>query len=173
MTNTIAQTAVGVERVRAILDAGDVIPERPDAREPGLLKGDIEPGVLKTRDSESSLDMGPRYDGGRYLARVACAECHGTDFKGQGYAPDLNILARYSRPAFFDLLRGGAGVNGRFLPVMHHLAPIRFHAFADYEIMALYDYLAARAHAPSDVVARSEALRRHEESTRTLNDDRP
>jgi subfamily B ATP-binding cassette protein MsbA len=42
MTNTIAQTAVGVERVRAILDAGDVIPERPDAREPGALKGDIE-----------------------------------------------------------------------------------------------------------------------------------
>jgi subfamily B ATP-binding cassette protein MsbA len=42
MTNTIAQTAVGVERVRAILDAGDVIPERPDARDPGLLKGDIE-----------------------------------------------------------------------------------------------------------------------------------
>jgi subfamily B ATP-binding cassette protein MsbA len=42
MTNTIAQTAVGVERVRAILEAGDVIAEKPDAREPGVLKGDIE-----------------------------------------------------------------------------------------------------------------------------------
>jgi subfamily B ATP-binding cassette protein MsbA len=42
MTNTIAQTAVGVERVRAILDAGDVIPETPDARDPKVLKGDIE-----------------------------------------------------------------------------------------------------------------------------------
>jgi subfamily B ATP-binding cassette protein MsbA len=42
MTNTIAQTVVGVERVRAILEAGDVIPEKPDAREPGLLKGNIE-----------------------------------------------------------------------------------------------------------------------------------
>jgi subfamily B ATP-binding cassette protein MsbA len=42
MTNTIAQTAVAVERVRAILEAGDVIAERPDAREPALLKGDIE-----------------------------------------------------------------------------------------------------------------------------------
>ena len=31
MTNTIAQTAVGVERVRAILEAGDVIPEKPGA----------------------------------------------------------------------------------------------------------------------------------------------
>jgi len=36
MTNTIAQTAVGVDRLRAILDAGDVIPEKPDARDPGV-----------------------------------------------------------------------------------------------------------------------------------------
>jgi len=42
MTNTIAQTAVGVERVRAILEADDVIIEKPDARDPGVLKGDIE-----------------------------------------------------------------------------------------------------------------------------------
>ena len=42
MTNTIAQAAVGVDRVRAILDADTIIPERPDAREPQKLKGDIE-----------------------------------------------------------------------------------------------------------------------------------
>jgi len=41
MTNSIAQTAVGVERVQAILDADTVIPERPDAQEPEALKGDI------------------------------------------------------------------------------------------------------------------------------------
>ena len=41
MTNSIAQTAVGVERVQAILDADVVIPERPDAREPKAIKGDI------------------------------------------------------------------------------------------------------------------------------------
>jgi ABC-type multidrug transport system fused ATPase/permease subunit len=41
MTNTIAQTAVGVERVRAILDADDVIPEKADAREPEAFRGDI------------------------------------------------------------------------------------------------------------------------------------
>ena len=29
MTNSIAQTAVGVERVQAILDADTVIPEKP------------------------------------------------------------------------------------------------------------------------------------------------
>jgi subfamily B ATP-binding cassette protein MsbA len=42
MTNTIAQAAVGVERIRAILEADDVIPEKPDARVPGDLKGNIE-----------------------------------------------------------------------------------------------------------------------------------
>jgi ABC-type multidrug transport system fused ATPase/permease subunit len=42
MTNTIAQAAVGVDRIRAILDADTIIPERPDARERQALKGDIE-----------------------------------------------------------------------------------------------------------------------------------
>jgi ABC-type multidrug transport system fused ATPase/permease subunit len=42
MTNTIAQAAVGVERIRAILDADTVIPQRPDARDPQALKGEIE-----------------------------------------------------------------------------------------------------------------------------------
>ncbi len=41
MTNTIAQTAVGVERVRAILEADDVIPEKADAREPEAFRGDV------------------------------------------------------------------------------------------------------------------------------------
>jgi ABC-type multidrug transport system fused ATPase/permease subunit len=42
MTNTIAQTAVGVDRIRGILDADSIIPERPDARQPDKLAGDIE-----------------------------------------------------------------------------------------------------------------------------------
>src|SRR5271154_1372715 len=41
MTNSIAQTAVGVERIQAILDADAIIPERPGAREPQSLSGDI------------------------------------------------------------------------------------------------------------------------------------
>jgi subfamily B ATP-binding cassette protein MsbA len=41
MTNSIAQAAVGVERVQTILDADTLIPERPDAREPGPVKGAI------------------------------------------------------------------------------------------------------------------------------------
>ena len=42
MSGTIAQAAVGVERVRGILDMDMSIPERPDARDPGNISGAIE-----------------------------------------------------------------------------------------------------------------------------------
>jgi len=41
MTNTIAQTAVGLERINTILSADDVIPEKPDARDPPTLTGAV------------------------------------------------------------------------------------------------------------------------------------
>jgi len=41
MTNQIAQTAVAVDRIRAILDADTIIPERPDAHEPQAVTGEI------------------------------------------------------------------------------------------------------------------------------------
>jgi subfamily B ATP-binding cassette protein MsbA len=42
MSGTIAQAAVGVERVRGILEIDMSIPERPDARDPGKLEGRID-----------------------------------------------------------------------------------------------------------------------------------
>ena len=41
MTNAIAQTAIGLERIQRILDADMVIPERPGARAEGPQHGDI------------------------------------------------------------------------------------------------------------------------------------
>jgi len=41
MSNSIAQTAVAIERIQTILDADMVVPERPDAREPGSIRGEI------------------------------------------------------------------------------------------------------------------------------------
>jgi mono/diheme cytochrome c family protein len=124
-----------------------------------LLDGRIIPAVLAVRDAPSSLDLGPRYDGGRYLARIACSECHGTDLEGGPThgVPDLDMISLYSRSAFFDLLRRGRGADGRRVPVMRRLSMVRFHVFADYEIMALYDYLDARTHAPPALVARAKA----------------
>ena len=55
---------------------------------------------------------------------------------------------------------------------MNGLARVRFDAFADYEIMALFDYLSARARAPAAMFARAKAneLRRHARIT-LENDD--
>lgn len=124
-----------------------------------LVDGQITPVALMVRDAPTSLDMGPRYDGGRYLARIACGQCHGTDLGGTAMqdAPDLGSISRYSRSAFFDLLRRGVGARGRRVSQMHRLAAVRFRFFADYEIMALYDYLDARAHASPAEVARAKA----------------
>jgi ABC-type multidrug transport system fused ATPase/permease subunit len=41
MTNTIAQTSVALERIQAILAADQVIPEHPDATDPGTVRGEI------------------------------------------------------------------------------------------------------------------------------------
>jgi ABC-type multidrug transport system fused ATPase/permease subunit len=40
-TNAIAQAAVGVDRIRAILETDEIIPERPDAINPRNIKGEI------------------------------------------------------------------------------------------------------------------------------------
>lgn len=136
-----------------------------------MLRDRIVPAAIATRDAPSSLDLGPRYDGGRYLARIACSECHATDLGGSAGAPDLRIVAAYSRPAFFDLLRRGWGANGRRLRSMSRLAKSRFHVLADYEIMALFDYLSARAHAPAALFARARANELRRRETITLEDN--
>jgi mono/diheme cytochrome c family protein len=160
-----------ISTLRSFPPGGSVrrTPQFDLAARDALLAGHLRPALLVAADSPSSLDMGPRYDGGRYLARIACGECHGTDLKGSGPVPDLSAIVRYDRPAFFALLRKGYGAHRRLLPAMYRLAHVRFHVFADYEIMALYDYLDARAHAPAELVARAEALRRHEESEKLLS----
>jgi subfamily B ATP-binding cassette protein MsbA len=42
MSNTIAQTAVAIERIQTILDADMIVPERAGARDPGEIKGEIK-----------------------------------------------------------------------------------------------------------------------------------
>jgi ABC-type multidrug transport system fused ATPase/permease subunit len=56
MTNSIASTAVAVERVRAILDASDIIPEKEAAAEPDTLRGEIEfKDVVFNYDAETPI----------------------------------------------------------------------------------------------------------------------
>ena len=111
-----------------------------------VLAGTLRPANPYDLGRRGPRELGPAYDGGRYLAMMSCSGCHGADLDGKpDHAPDLRIIRAYDRSQFFALLRQGVVPAGREAPVMAKLAKRRFQAFRDYEINALYDYLKARA----------------------------
>jgi cytochrome c553 len=111
-----------------------------------VLAGTLRPANPYGLGLVGPRQLGPAYDGGRYLAMMSCSGCHGADLDGKpGDAPDLRVIQVYDRPQFFALLRQGVVPRGRSAPVMAKLARRGFQAFKDYEINALYDYLKARA----------------------------
>ncbi|HTQ15440.1 MAG TPA: c-type cytochrome [Rhizomicrobium sp.] len=151
-----ADAAAIVDYVRALRPQGaQTPPVRFALRDRwAIATGEFEPTaerVAEVQDdgdpSDASLDLGPRYEGGRTIARLACAQCHGLDLAGtpDGRVPDLQAVSRYSLRDFFGLMREGHAPDRRESPAMHRLARGRFAEFRDYEIMALYDYLRARA----------------------------
>jgi cytochrome c553 len=84
---------------------------------------------------------------GRYLARTVCAECHGTDLRGDTNpdftSPDLRVVASYTPEAFARLLRTGIAVGDRKVGVMSEQARRNLSHLTDSEIAALYGYLHA------------------------------
>ena len=80
---------------------------------------------------------------GRYLAIVACTECHGTAFEGglEGKAPPLAIAATYTDEAFRHLMRTGETPGKRPLYLMGETARQRFSHLTDEEITALQTFL--------------------------------
>ena len=89
---------------------------------------------------------------GRYLTRIACAECHGPDLVGPknpqvGDPPDLSVVAGYSVAQLTTLLRTGVAPGGRKVGFMSEEAPKRLSALTDAEIAAIHAYLTARAKA--------------------------
>jgi len=84
---------------------------------------------------------------GRYLARTTCAQCHGTNLRGDSTpdftSPDLRIVAAYSPEAFAVLMRTGVPLGDRKLDTMGPWARQTLSQFTDAEIGALYSYLHA------------------------------
>ena len=84
---------------------------------------------------------------GRYLAKVVCSGCHGSDLRGDSTpdftSPDLRIVAAYSPEAFAALMRTGMALGDRKLGLMREVALTHFVLFTDAEIAALYRYLHA------------------------------
>ena len=136
--------------VRSVPDSGDVQPKLtygPVARW-NFLTGEwkLMPLEIKTsRIAGQSLQDAPL---GRYIAVLACGECHGLDQKGSpdGGIPNLAVAKAYSLEEFTRLMRTGEAKGGRKIrSLMAGTARRRFSVFSDAEISALKSYLDARA----------------------------
>ena len=113
MTNTIAQAAVGVDRIRAILDADTVIPQRPDARDPQALKGEIEfQNVAFSYNDEAKVltDVSFKIKAGQMVGVVGPT--------GSGKSTIVSLI-----PRFYDPTSGSVKIDGvdlrdyKFLPL--------------------------------------------------------
>lgn len=109
-----------------------------------LLTGDLRPPAAAvdhgiTRPAPVRGDVTSR---GRYLAHVACGECHGAALEGglDGKAPPLGIGAAYTLDAFRTLLRSGRTPGDRDLYLMDEAARERFVVLTDAEVDALHAY---------------------------------
>jgi ABC-type multidrug transport system fused ATPase/permease subunit len=94
MTNTIAQAAVGVDRIRGILDADEIIPEHPDAREAGTIAGDIEfehVAFAYTADAPVLKDVTFKIKAGQLVGVVGPT--------GGGKSTIVSLIPRFYDPA--------------------------------------------------------------------------
>lgn len=95
-------------------------------------------------------NVAPALAHGRYLARIACSECHGPELAGvpgggPGMPPDIAAAAGYDLAQFRTLMRTGRGIGGRDLGDMTRYGPDRLVGLTDAEIEAIHAYARARA----------------------------
>jgi len=103
MTNQIAQAAVGVERVRGILDTDTIIEEKPDAIEPGVLVGAVEfKNVAFGYDPKVPVlkDVSFRIEPGQFVGVVGPT--------GAGKSTIVSLI-----PRFYDPLAGTVVLDGK------------------------------------------------------------
>ena len=140
--------------VIAFIRSEPVSPPRPEKNafrflaRLGMAMGDFEPPARKTTALPPRLDPHDDSDPhalGRYMAVIACAECHGEDLQGNDRlpAPALGIVRGYDREAFETLIRTGTAIGGRDVGLMSQMARSRFSSLTERESAALYAYLSA------------------------------
>jgi len=107
MTNTIAQTAVGVERVRAILDADDVIPQIPNAIEPQPFRGDIvfqNVGFSYSKESAVLRNVNFQIKAGQMVGIVGPT--------GSGKSTVVSLIPRFYDPTAGAVMIDGVDIRG-------------------------------------------------------------
>jgi ABC-type multidrug transport system fused ATPase/permease subunit len=106
MTNSIAQTAVAAERIQAILQTGEVIPERPGARIPTFVRGEIAFEHVAFRyDSEAPVlrDVSFRIEPGQFVGIVGPT--------GSGKSTIISLIPRFYDPTSGRVLIDGVDVR--------------------------------------------------------------
>lgn len=128
------------------------LPWEPET-EKMIAEGKLKPAAEFVREAKSlgPVDLGPSYALGRYITRVTCAECHGSELKGGGDTPDLIVAGAYTRDEFEKLITQGIPPGGRKLKneLMALVAKERFTRLTARERDALYAYFKARAEQPA------------------------
>jgi len=114
----------------------------------GLALGQYRPVARLVAESPvPPVARTPTAEHGRYLARIVCGSCHGTDLRGSSNADftstSLQVVRGYDLQEFTTLLRSGQALGRRELKVMSPTARHRLSLLADDEIAALYEYLRA------------------------------
>jgi subfamily B ATP-binding cassette protein MsbA len=112
MTNAIAQAAVGVERIRGILDADTIIPEHADARDPEALKGEIEfdhVAFAYSADAPVLTDVSFHIKPGQMVGVVGPTGC--------GKSTVVSLI-----PRFYDPVAGSVRIDGADIREYKHLA---------------------------------------------------
>lgn len=113
-----------------------------------FVMGEFQPAAAAIEHDAPRVDPGDGSDPslvGEYLARTACAECHGRNFEGSPgppeATPNLRTTAAYTPEQFRTLMRTGEPLDGRDLRLMDHVSVRRFSYFTDAEIDGLYAFL--------------------------------
>ncbi len=102
-TNAIAQAAVGVERVQAILETDTILPERSDGAEPRFLKGEIvfdHVAFGYSADTPVLTDVSFKIEPGQMVGIVGPT--------GSGKSTVVSLI-----PRFYDPTKGAVKIDGR------------------------------------------------------------
>jgi len=114
----------------------------------GFALGKFRPVTQLVSSSPSPPVAGaPSDERGRYLARIVCGHCHGTDLRGSSNpeftSPPLQVVRGYNLQEFATLLRTGQALGQRELKIMSPVARRSLSLLGDDEIASLYAYLHA------------------------------
>ncbi|MGC1386496.1 MAG: ABC transporter ATP-binding protein [Steroidobacteraceae bacterium] len=103
MTSVIAQTTVALERIQTILSADDIVPERPDAIDPGEVKGALALEHVAfgyTDDAPVLKDVSFTIEPGQVVGVVGPT--------GSGKSTVLSLI-----PRFYDAKSGRVLIDGK------------------------------------------------------------